>query len=438
MNHQALHARKLWTLDHPDEPAPVWVAPTARDLATVAAIAASSTGAGWGEIVGELLAELDPLALTWTPAPPPGPPVHAGLIEYPAPIHRRTDPHLWTWVPVSSRANPHWLPIDDEWLDEEAEAQLHAGTPAAHWATELIRWWQINAGPIWSETQEPLEERESPIRMAPSFQRAKPESNQLKLLNIKPAPPQGPEQLILPGIGIGGRSAQACPGWMLNLFDQAGGMSLTKGRGAPLELRLFVAALLHLPAHLRGHEGTRSYVVEASQVEQWAFPGGIHNFGRDWSRIPEALYSLHNLRVLIAGHAVSPVTVPVIPMTREAVRTGKVAFTVYVPPGAEAGARIHFPVLAQYGLASAPLYRAYLAAQAVVDFTARRGQPIKVSHSERAKNRIASFSSADMIRMVGHQNSRHSGRAIAAFEEIAADGHIELVRTGRRWQIFGR
>ena len=62
-----------------------------------------------------------------------------------------------------------------------------------------------------------------------------------------------------------------CPSWLLALFDQAGGRSMRPGRGAPWDLRLFVAALLSLlggvprrPAARPDVQGRRGRGVAAS------------------------------------------------------------------------------------------------------------------------------------------------------------------------------
>ena len=190
--------------------------------------------------------------------------------------------------------------------------------------------------------------------------------------------------VFLPGLEptIGG-----CPSWLLALWDQAGGASMRRGRGAPWDLRIFVAGLLHLSVSDRDGR-PRDLTFTAADVASWLHPDGWHraNRRRDWPRFVEALKRLGTLRVPMEVAAtldprgptefrdVALVACTDIPREwRDG--TARVTFTVRAPGGAARGVRLDWPRLVRYGAESAPLYRAYLAVSAALHRTAHRGAP---------------------------------------------------------------
>ena len=64
--------------------------------------------------------------------------------------------------------------------------------------------------------------------------RGEPET--LRLFDLAETPQPETGQLWLPGIG--GRQQTAVPGWLLDIFDRAGGRSIGPGRGDPKPLGL--------------------------------------------------------------------------------------------------------------------------------------------------------------------------------------------------------
>ena len=186
--------------------------------------------------------------------------------------------------------------------------------------------------------------------------------------------------LWLPGLEP---TADACPSWLLSLWDRAGGQSLAQGRGAPWALRLWIGALLHVAVRDRtGRPVTLPFRVR--DVAAWLHPDGWRNRWRDWKRLPAALDSLGSLRVPLpvvgpAGREttgmVALVSAPVVPRDW---RDGNapVYLDVRIPPEGAAGSRLDWPTLCRYGADSAGLYRAYLAVTAWMHRTAYRGAPI--------------------------------------------------------------
>ena len=310
--------------------------------------------------------------------------------------------------------------------------------------------------------------------MIPRFHRSTPEDVvYLPGLNAPSLGGQQRSQLPLfetPQVG-------GCPSWLLSLYDQAGGTSMSPGQGAPWALRLFVAALLAIPVEARDGLDKR-FRLPVGEVARWLHPGGWDrsNRRRDWQAFQAALRSLDELRIpyrvaacsdpdqcrfcrTLGGHLVNlrVVDVPAVPLTWNRGKT-PVEIRVAIPESAAMGARVDWERLTEYGLESAVLYRAYLSVCAVLDHSARKGQPITKTipaprvdakgvvirqrgrilrdSSHRVSNpaaRYVGYLGDDQLRrMVGlrtdHPENRK--RARAAIERLAQDGVIELDRRG--------
>ena len=269
--------------------------------------------------------------------------------------------------------------------------------------------------------------------MLPALHKARPdEAETARLLAFDPDPEPG-DQLAIP-LGLGGRNGDACPAWLLEVFDAAGGRSLGDGsRGAPWPLRLFVGAILHAPYAARdGYR--RSLMLPARDVIRWLHPDGWVHQKRRWQQFPDALRQLHNLRVYIPGAGdVCLVMVPAVPRSPDEL----VAFQFVIPTGAASGARVNWPTLCEYGRESAALYRSYLSASAVLDHTARKGEPARAGGG-RLERMVPTFAAAELARMAGYSDHRESRRrALAAFHRLAGDGVIDLQPLGTRWRILG-
>ena len=262
--------------------------------------------------------------------------------------------------------------------------------------------------------------------------------------------------------GLGGRRGDACPAWLLDLFDTAGGDSLSGGRGASWPLRLFVGALLHTPYARRDGRGI-GLVLPARDVIRWLHPTGWSNMASRWQQLPDALRQLDQLRVHIPGVGlVRIVAVDVLPTCPD----DYVSFRFVIPAGAARGARIDWPTLTGYGRESAGLYRGYLSAMAVLDHTAHKGQPVTAEIAaavcnadglpKRAKGGriirsaalgrephpqlrlVPEFTAGELARMAGLSDGREAKRrGAAAFERLDADGVIDLEAHDGHYRILG-
>lgn len=291
----------------------------------------------------------------------------------------------------------------------------------------------------------------------PRFQRVS-EAEALALPGFD-APMPGPirGQQVLPGFDV--TPVGGCPSWLLSLYDQAGGETERPGRGAPLDLRVFVGALLSVPETARDGRDVR-IPITVGELAEWLYPNGWDrsNRRRGWESFRQSLRNLDRLRVPIEvdGHmvGVQVVNAFVIPRSWDRGRAS-VVLRVAIPASAARGARVNWDQLRVYGAESAPLYRAYLSVCAVLDYSARNGHGItrqigapKVDQEGRAlrgkrgrivrsttetvPNPAAKFvgklTDDDVRRLVGLHAQHHENRrrARAALERLDGDGVIDL------------
>ena len=272
-------------------------------------------------------------------------------------------------------------------------------------------------------------------------------------------------QLTLPGLALEPRLQ--CASGLLSLYDGCGGPLNTQGRGAPWALRLFIGAMLHLPVEQRdGYWRTLRFPL--AEVEAWLHPGGWDRSNRHkyWHRLPEALHAMaRDMGWLpVPGVGLVRIVQPsVIPQSPDA---PGVEFTIRIPTQAARGDRIDWPKLCEYGKHSAALYRAYLSACAIMGQSARKGQPLTrliaapvPSNGSRPARRkdgkilrdpaavvpnpaaryALGLTERELAQVIGFdpQVRQYRAKARAAFEQLHADGVIELARDGERWRIFG-
>lgn len=325
----------------------------------------------------------------------------------------------------------------------------------------LIRWRSQ-----WPEDAEPWKPGQK--ASLPALHRASAEDKRTMALMpaMDHAPDDGQLTLASPDFEA---PEDGFPSWLLNRFRLIGAEFARPGKGAPYELRLGIAFMLHLGIDERDGHWHR-ITLPASEVVGWLHPDGWDNERRDWALLPKALGKLHRSmfgwRVKADGHGEQWLRLAEVPLTRESMRNGRVAFDIRIPSGAARGDRIDWDVLRAYGQRNSPLYCGYLSAVAILGRTARGGKPLTrtlpapvlgadgkrlrgrdgrvMRHaSERVDNPVAArvvrtYSAADLARFTARDPKVRVNRqrAVDTFEELAADGHIELVRDGKGYRIF--
>ena len=166
------------------------------------------------------------------------------------------------------------------------------------------------------------------------------------------------DQAWLPGLAP--EPSGLVPSLPLILWDAAGGMSLARGRGAPLALRLWVEAMLAVPNGKRHWRATRVTCTLRDLVEG-LWPNGSYRRSKDLQKLIRALRIVDQARIPWDGGRSlwRTVSLTSVPRDMRALDT-PIVFDVSLPPGSGQGPLIHRPTLRRYSVESAPAYRAYL------------------------------------------------------------------------------
>ena len=149
---------------------------------------------------------------------------------------------------------------------------------------------------------------------------------------------------------------------LLEIADVRGGPIMARGRGAPLDLRLLVGATILTPHHARPARGRLAVTVR--ELRDFCFPNGWER-RRHWPAIRRALWKARDYVIPDAGGGLwLPFALRRDPGT-DASLEDLVLIDVELPPGSAHGPVIDRRELAQIGVASAPRFRAYIAAHSV-------------------------------------------------------------------------
>jgi len=162
---------------------------------------------------------------------------------------------------------------------------------------------------------------------------------------------------------------------LLDLVDGAEMPIRTAGRGAPLESRLIVSAILAVPQSSRGRDTVRFSVPLRDLVE--AIYTGKWNRTNQWPPLRDLLRSIgdRGVRLRHRGSIWRPVFCREIP-DADARLDAPVTFDVAFPPGTTTGPQINPRELAQRGVRSSPEWRAYIAAATLAWVPGRSRVPV--------------------------------------------------------------
>ena len=239
---------------------------------------------------------------------------------------------------------------------------LEGGEPAGmkHPLAPLIKAWQKRK---LAEVEPDLSNRHA---VAPMTAFRQPDKHrQATLIDLPdPAPFEHRdfEQAELPGW-----SASAPIPAVLALFDAAGANSLSKGRGAALQLRLFLELLMAVKPADRD-QGRRVFSLTVREMKEWLWPNGWER-GKHLPRLKEALRQVRDMTLpwqttLRTGERITgawfPIAIRGLAQSRIDSLDSEIEFDVYHPPGSAHGPLIDRIALRQTGVHSAPAYRAYL------------------------------------------------------------------------------
>ena len=160
---------------------------------------------------------------------------------------------------------------------------------------------------------------------------------------------------------------------LLELVDASGIPIRSKGRGAPLPMRILVNAILAV----RPGDRERGPVEIAMTVKEFkeAFFPKHYRPERHWPRIVAALREVHGATIPMEDgwrwRILSLITEPP-DSYKEAHLDRELVFSLLLPRGSKTGPKIPLPLLDEMGRTSGPKYRAYLAAQSLNWIKGRR------------------------------------------------------------------
>ena len=172
--------------------------------------------------------------------------------------------------------------------------------------------------------------------------------------------PRGGMQLTMPGFEF--PETELVPALPLVAYEGAGGKSLSRGRGAPVEQRLFINVLIEYMHRERGQYEIAQLKTNYRDVKSWLYPNGTTiPKSKLIPRLYEGLWKLHNLRFFWEEQEWNIISVPALP-TMGIKPDDPLHFTVRLPSeiNNKSGALIGIEPLRLYGAQSAPKFRAWV------------------------------------------------------------------------------
>ena len=94
---------------------------------------------------------------------------------------------------------------------------------------------------------------------------------------------------MLPGFGNNDTPSPALP---LALYDLGGGPTISRGRAAPLALRMFVESVLSVPMHERERGQPVAMSVSLREFLQWLYPTRTPTPAEYWPKLMRAIEAL--------------------------------------------------------------------------------------------------------------------------------------------------
>lgn len=254
-------------------------------------------------------------------------------------------------------------------------------------------------------------------------------------------PPDNPKWLMdCPVLGPPGEEVEHRPhGWLTAYIPR-----VNKRRREPAALRVWTAALLHLPIEHRNGD-TFQMAVPRKTIKRWINPDGKGRKGAQGQAVVDA--ALDGLSGVLTG----------IPLKGMGVRSTRLVKCVSA--GAEAvqlaircpathsfGQKVEWERVMRYGVQSALWFRLYLALTARFNDYGRKGRPMSltVRRSGRVRRNPAAIrcpiqTEEELAWQVGNDGAskqrRHEIRG--ALKALEADGAVVLEGAGRgRWRVF--
>ena len=122
--------------------------------------------------------------------------------------------------------------------------------------------------------------------------------NRLDRLLFSPAAHTAPgsdgEQYVMPGFGRND-GYEPSPALPLALYDLGAGPATSRGKGAPLALRVFVESVLSVPMHEREKGQPVGLSVSLRDFLTWLYPNRVPSPAEYWPRLMQAVEALDSL-----------------------------------------------------------------------------------------------------------------------------------------------
>ena len=268
-----------------------------------------------------------------------------------------------------------------------ADRELRHGDLHPDYVTEQLNRWP-------SDDRPPVEDSQLPARPAPLG------VHDTEGQPVEPYPVA--RKVVLPRFSIEG---------LTGLYES---FPADSSHGAPLSLRILIAAMAHLPIAQRdGRLWELRFTTD--DVIGWLWPGGWRNKAKRFHRLAGAFDQLAKLAAMdVEGLGrLHLVTVQVRPITAQ---DQAVVLTVRLPHGAAHGPAVDWPTLCELGQRSNREYRAYLMGLTMMHQAAHRGRPL---------TRLIGALELDAK---GSPRRRRDGRLLRSKTELVGNEMAELVR----------
>ena len=248
------------------------------------------------------------------------------------------------------------ISISDLW--DEFRRSIDSGRQVDWPLAPLVNAWQQRPRPV--EPNRRLTGRVIPGRLAMAEQ-----SNNPRMLFSPAAHAEyGPDgkQLVLPGFGDE-HTPSPSPALPLALYDLGVGPTISRGRAAPLALRMFVESVLSVPMHERERGQPVAMSVSLREFLQWLYPTRTPTPAEYWPKLMKAIEALDSWDARIPLYDPQTqrsdlrrvVSVSGIPREPGALDES-VRIIVDLPPGSGNGPQVS-DRLRIWGLTSGPAYR---------------------------------------------------------------------------------
>ena len=276
---------------------------------------------------------------------------------------------LWDRGNSGNKLTFRVVDLNDEDLDAEVSTTLNvegvhelwrdADPQPRHPLAPLVRaWWKR---PVEVEDRN---DRPDPLFPAPlvHVQRNDRRAGNLFSPAVWTATQESGQFDLFPGFGPGEANGPLVPALPLALYDLGKGTAQTRGRGAPLALRIFVEAVLSVPLHDRTLNRPVALPPQRfGDLLKALYPNpGFYRPSQHFAAIYEAAKSLESARVPWE-HPDGSGAMRRVVYARDLPRNGRlddwIQFVVDLPPGSERGVLVDRTALRQAGVKSASSYR---------------------------------------------------------------------------------